>query len=93
MSRFGSDISVDLINSIPPALLATIPAASPPPGIVPNFDHPPSRSNLLLGLTSVFLSLAVISYFIRMYTKIKILRKVSWDDCKSDGASIASRVD
>jgi hypothetical protein len=89
---FGSGISVDLINSIPPALLATLPAAPPPPGIVPNFEHPPSRSNLLLGLTSVFLALAVISYSIRMYTKIKIFRKLTWDDCKSNEASIAFKV-
>ncbi|PVH97348.1 hypothetical protein DM02DRAFT_467817, partial [Periconia macrospinosa] len=73
------------INSIPPALLATLPAASPPPGVVPNFDNPPSRSNLLLGLTSTFLAFAVISYSIRMYTKIGIFRRVAWDDCKFDG--------
>lgn len=83
MSRFGSDISVDLINSIPPALLGTIPAAPPPQGITPDFVDPPSRSNLLLGLTSTFLGLAVISYVIRMYAKITIFRKVTWDDCES----------
>ncbi|KAH9862708.1 hypothetical protein J1614_010801 [Plenodomus biglobosus] len=94
MSRFDNGISVDLINSIPPALLATLPAASPPPGVVSNFDNPPSRANLLLGLTSAFFALAVISYSIRMYTKIRILRKVTWDDCKSDGVtSIAFKVD
>jgi hypothetical protein len=93
MSRFGNGISVDLINSIPSNLLATLPAAAPPPGVIPNFDHPPSRSNLLLGLTTAFLVLAVISYFIRMYTKIRILRKVTWDDCKSNViASIAFKV-
>ena len=72
-----------LIQSIPPASLKTLPAGQPPPGIHPNFADPPSRAPVILGICLTFAVLAVICFSIRIYTKLAIAKNWKWDDGKS----------
>ena len=70
------------IESIPPALLKTIPAGQPPPGIVPNFADPPTLVPVVLGVCIAFMTLAFFCFSIRIYTKLVIAKKWNWADCE-----------
>ena len=77
-----SGIDPKIVESIPKSVLATLPAASPPPGVVANFIDPPTRVPVLLGLGSTFLGIALFCYSIRIYTKIVVVKSWKWDDGK-----------
>ena len=80
------------IQSIPSALLKTLPAGQPPPGVQPNFADPPSRAPVILGVCLTFAVLAVICFSIRIYTKLAIAKNWKWDDCKSMWALTSERI-
>lgn len=94
-NRFGRVILVDfvtimstskvdpkVIESIPLAVLKTMPAASPPPGIQPNFADPPTRVPVILGVSIAFFVLAIFCFSIRIYTKLAVVKNWKWDDCE-----------
>lgn len=61
---------------------ANLPLGQPPPGIISNFDHAPSRAieahigmGICIGITLVFVLL-------RFYVKLAITQKWGWDDCE-----------
>lgn len=58
------------------------PAATPPPGVTPNFLDPYSKGPLLVGVGSVLLFLMLLSFGARIFTKYHIIMKRSWDDCE-----------
>ena len=58
--------------------LSTIPA---PLGLTSNFVNPPSKASWDIVTQAVCLTVATLLVTMRMYTKIKILRKPGWDDC------------
>ena len=70
------------IAAIPPLMLASIPAAIPPSGVIPNFVDRPTIVPLILGLSYAFLVLASVCFVIRIWTKAFIVKKWQWDDCK-----------
>lgn len=78
------NIDAKLIESIPLAVLKTMPAATPPPGIQPNFADPPTQVPVILGVGITFLVLAVLCFSIRIYTKLAIAKNWKWDDCECD---------
>lgn len=62
---------------------ANLPAGAPPPGVMPNFDHPATRAieahigmGICIGVTLVFVVL-------RLYVKLAITHMWGWDDCES----------
>ena len=61
---------------------ASVPAASPPPGIKPNFTNPHSDGPILIALGAVFLALALLFVAARIYAKSRVLKKWSQDDCR-----------
>lgn len=69
-----------LMESIPLALLKTVPAGQPPSDIQPNFANPPTRVPVILGVGIAFLALAVFCFSIRIYTKLAIVKTWKWDD-------------
>ena len=69
-------------ESVPPALLKTIPAEKPPPGIVPDFADPPTRVPVVLGVSVAFIILAIFCFSIRIYTKLATAKKWNWADCE-----------
>lgn len=52
----------------------------PPPGVVPNQLDPQTRGRDLTITCSVFLGIMITFVSIRAYTKLWIMRKVTWDD-------------
>ena len=64
-----------------PAVLASIPAAKPPPGVVPNYKNPSSDGPILIIVGSVFIFIMLASVGARIFTKVRITRRSSPDDC------------
>ncbi|CAD6593060.1 MAG: hypothetical protein ASARMPRED_006953, partial [Alectoria sarmentosa] len=52
----------------------------PPPGVVPNLYNPQTRGRDLTITCSIFLGIMISFVSIRAYTKLWIVRKVTWDD-------------
>ena len=59
-----------------------IPIAEPPPGYSQVLTNPPSQGYILIIISSIFLTLMVCSFLIRVYTKICISKEWGLDDCK-----------
>ena len=59
----------------------TLPAAAPPPGVVPNFANPDSWSDVSLGLMSALIAVNVIGAAIRVFTKLRIMHRFDHEDC------------
>lgn len=78
----ASKIDPKLIESMPPALLKILPAGKPPPGVQPNFVDPPTQVPVILGVGAAFGVLAVLCFSIRIYTKLALTKKWTWDDCE-----------
>ena len=62
-----------------PAFLR-LPALPPPPGVTPNFAHPEDRGPVLVFVGGILSALMLIFIGVRAYTKLVIVRRVSWDD-------------
>ncbi|KAL8810238.1 MAG: hypothetical protein Q9200_002737 [Gallowayella weberi] len=77
----SATIDAKAIEQLPPSLLQSQPAGSPPPGVLPNFGDPPTLVPPILGVGTSFLALALFCFSIRAWTKLTIIRKFSWDDC------------
>lgn len=58
------------------------PALTPPPGIVSNFDDPPSQSYAIIIAIVFFLVSTTPFVLVRLYTRYYINQKLWWDDCK-----------
>lgn len=58
------------------------PAATPSPGILPNFDNPPNLNISIHLSAAICIPLASLAVLIRLYTKCFILRSIGYDDCK-----------
>ncbi|KAL6714315.1 hypothetical protein ACLMJK_007738 [Lecanora helva] len=80
MSGSNIDPNPKVIESIPLAVLKTLPGGPPPPGIQPDFVDPPTRVPLILGVSGTFLFLSLSCFFIRIYTRVAIAKNWRWDD-------------
>lgn len=69
-------------NRMPDYDLSQIPAAPPPPGVIPNFIDPPSQANLPRIFTYVTLPPMILFLAMRMYVRIFVTRKIGLDDCE-----------
>ena len=58
---------------------STIP---PPPGLTSNYVDPPSKAIWGTVTTAVCLTVATLLVAMRLYTKVKVLKNLGWDDCK-----------
>ncbi|KAI9822099.1 MAG: hypothetical protein M1826_000559 [Phylliscum demangeonii] len=65
-------------------------AAPPPPGVVPNFDHPASHRSRLLAANIIGLSVAGIFVCLRIYTRQRLTRRLGFDDATSVAAMVLS---
>jgi hypothetical protein len=57
-----------------------LPAAPPPSGVIPNFDNPESTAIRLYVCIPIFGFLALASYFVRIFTRVRILHAFGGDD-------------
>ena len=70
------------LAEIPPNILNTLPTLQPPAGVEPNFVNPEDRGYILNCVATVLFCLMVCLFGNRVYTKLFIVRKANWDDCK-----------
>ena len=62
---------------------ANLPTGTPPPGVVPNFDNPPSRAlDLYVGM-GVCVAVAAVMLALRMYAQFVVTKSPGWDDCET----------
>lgn len=67
------------------------PFLPPPGGLVPNYTKPHSTGRSLTITCSIFLGIMIVFVMVRLYTKLKIIKKATWDDCISPPACNSSR--
>lgn len=66
-------------------------ALEPPPGITPNFVNPVSmRKYDVLG-QSMCLTVSTLLVWMRMYSKVRLIKSTEWEDCKST-AKLVQRI-
>jgi hypothetical protein len=58
------------------------PTLPPPPGVVPDFDHPPNKNYLGILTNLVCLIATATLMTLRAYTKVYCQKKVRVEDCK-----------
>lgn len=77
-----ASISQDITKAPPEvlAMLATMPSIPPPNGIVPNFLNPYTRAPTQVIPTSIILGLVVVFFCNRVYVKLWLQKRLSWDD-------------
>ncbi len=71
MDQNATHASPDIIGSLPP-----------PPGVIPNFIDPPKTQAGIIVVVAVGLLLTTVCVCIRVWTKVRITKKVEWEDCK-----------
>ena len=59
---------------------ANLPIEPPPPGIVPNFDHPHRRVIILYAGVGVCLGITLVFVLLRIYSKLAVTHTWGWDD-------------
>ncbi|QSZ36710.1 hypothetical protein DSL72_006593 [Monilinia vaccinii-corymbosi] len=75
-----------LLASLPPKLLAQLPALTPPPGIKSNFVKPYSRGYVLVTVSSILASLMILLYSYPSYVVLLISPTASDIDLLQLGA-------
>ncbi|KAI0110923.1 hypothetical protein GGR51DRAFT_510532 [Nemania sp. FL0031] len=71
------------ISQLPPdqqEFILNRPSIDPPPGITSNFEHPPNKNGLVLGVIVLCLSLATVALVLRAYTKLVKLKCIRVED-------------
>ena len=64
------------------ASLQDYPLQPPPPGQSSNFDDPVSRGPAIRAICYAFIVLMWPFVFLRLYSKLYVIRKPGWDDGK-----------
>lgn len=59
---------------------AVLPVA--PPGVIPNYIDPPNNGHTAAVASLLTLVLAYIAVAVRLFTKVRIVRKAGFDDCR-----------
>ena len=78
-------MSLDQITYLPPDQQEKIldgPSLEPPPGIIPNFDNPPSNNPLAYTVLTLCLVFAVFAASVRGYAKLFCTRQLRIEDCR-----------
>ena len=63
-------------------LASNQPLIPPPPGVTPNFTNPPDHGRLQIVVTSFLLGVTAVFLLSRVYLKVYIIKKYTWDDRK-----------
>ncbi|KAI0484894.1 hypothetical protein GGR56DRAFT_616032 [Xylariaceae sp. FL0804] len=78
-----SPMSLDQIGSLPPALQQAIldgPALAPPPGVAPDFAHPPNGNAKTLAIASLCLGLTTFAVMVRVYARFFRMKNALFQD-------------
>lgn len=68
------------VSSLGEPAVSRLPGLTPPPGTTPDFTDAESRGSVLIIVNGILLVVMAIFMVIRAYTKLVIIRKLSWDD-------------
>ncbi|PFH62222.1 hypothetical protein XA68_14501 [Ophiocordyceps unilateralis] len=69
----GKPTTMENFPSLPPARQQAIlngPGLAPPPGVVPNFVHPPNKTSMGVTIIAICLVLGTLTGLIRLYSRI-----------------------
>ena len=80
MSKTGLS---DIVDEVPQSLLEQTPLLLPPPGVESNFKNPTSEGPNTIVVGSVFLAVALCFFLLRIYAKLRVVKKLAFDDSKS----------
>ncbi|KAI1115362.1 hypothetical protein F5Y14DRAFT_134728 [Nemania sp. NC0429] len=67
-----------------------LPAAAPPPGVVPNFTDPSLLPNSSFAVAGVFVALTLVAALIRLFVCARLTKNWGWDDYTCFIAAIGS---
>lgn len=69
---------------IPPGIpIDQVPGMKPPPGVTPNFAHPPDDyQSTIVATLAVCLTVATLLSAMRLYAKAYIIKSFALEDCK-----------
>lgn len=71
---------------------ANLPFVNPPPGVVSNFDNPPSRAlDMYIGMGTCT-AVSMLFFALRMYAKLIVTHTPGWDDCETHLSIIIRRL-
>lgn len=71
-----------LLTGLTPAQIASLPITAPPPGVIPNFVDPVSRSHEIYIPAGVCLAFMFLFASLRLYAKLFIQKRRDVDDCR-----------
>ncbi len=74
--------SVASLTAEEAATLSNYPTIPPPPGVKSNFINPKDHNVTLYVIPSLFLGIMIMFLLNRVYAKICIVRRYTWDDCR-----------
>lgn len=78
-------------DGIPNSILAVTPLLAPPAGVTSNFVNPPSLGPNFIIVGAILLPFVALFVGIRMITKLRILRQLTWDDASCLTATVSRR--
>lgn len=68
--------------SKPKMLAPNDPGLEPPPGVTPDFESPYTLQPYQALTVAACIILTTVMVVARLFTKIKIIKAVKWEDCK-----------
>jgi hypothetical protein len=84
--------------ALTPEFLANTPAGMPPSGvpynyadIKANFVNPDSIAPIALAVISIFLAVMVVTVGLRLYSRLKVIKRTGLDDWMALGAGVSTR--
>ena len=72
-----------LPTDMPLEELMELPAMEAPPGVTPNFDDPPNRNGLAIGVLTLFTVISTLGMILRVYAKCYVMRQWKIQECKA----------
>ncbi|KAI1250031.1 hypothetical protein MGN70_008482 [Eutypa lata] len=76
-------MELDQIYKLPPSKQESIltgPALEPPPGIVPNFQNPENKDDIVRAILASGLVATSLAVFVRVYSRLICMKQVQIED-------------
>ena len=78
LSEVQPNTSYTMAGQVPKQM----PAMKPPPGVTPNFVNPESLRTYWILMMCMCLTFSTMFVFMRMYTKLVLIKSHGWEDCE-----------
>ena len=57
-------------------------ALAPPPGVIPNYDDPPTIARSLVAGLAIMIVVATLAFAARLFTRVWVMKQIQLDDCE-----------